>query len=329
MVRRIALGCSIVAALLLTPIWDVLTGAQVARAQSGPTIRIIFPFAAGGSGDATVRLLADQMQKTLGQSVIVENRVGAAGRIGVVAVKNADPDGTTLLFTPFAAVTLYPIVYRQIDYDPFRDLAPITQVCTFDFAIAVNADHPAKTPQELIAWLQANPTKAQFGSPGAGALPHFFGLLVGRAAGVEMTHIAYKGTPPSLTDLMAGQIPMVTSTTSEFVELHRAGKIRVIATSGKERLPQLPDVPTFLESGIDITGLGWYGMFAPAKTPAATIDRLNKAVVAALAQPDIQEKLRTFGLTPTGTTPQELAAIQKSDLQLWSPVVKASGFVAD
>jgi tripartite-type tricarboxylate transporter receptor subunit TctC len=172
----------------------------------------------------------------------------------------------------------------------------------------VNVDHPAKTPQELIAWLRANPTKVQFGSPGAGALPHFFGLLVGRAAGVEMTHIAYKGTPPSLTDLMAGQIPMATSTTSEFVELHRAGKIRVIATSGKERLPQLPDVPTFLESGIDIVGLGWYGIFAPAKTPEAVISRLNKALVAALAQPDMQEKLQIFGLTPTGTTPQELAA---------------------
>jgi tripartite-type tricarboxylate transporter receptor subunit TctC len=329
MLRRTALRYSLVMALLLTPVFEVLTGLQLAHAQSGPNIRIIFPFPAGGSGDATVRLLADQLQTRLGQPVIVENRVGAAGRIGVVAVKNADPDGTTLLFTPFAAVTLYPIVYRQIDYDPFKDLAPVTQVSTYDFAIAVNADHPAKTPQELIAWLKANPTKAQFGSPGAGALPHFFGLLVGRAAGVEMTHIAYKGTPPSLTDLMAGQIPMATSTTSEFVELHRAGKIRVIATSGKERLPQLPDVPTFLESGIDIVGLGWYGIFAPAKTPEAVISRLNKALVAALAQPDMQEKLQIFGLTPTGTTPQELAAIQKADLQLWSPVVKASGFIAD
>jgi tripartite-type tricarboxylate transporter receptor subunit TctC len=253
--RRIALSLVLIAAL-----WILLVP-PFANSQGGPTIRIIFPFPAGGSGDATVRLLADQLQTRLGQSVIVENRVGAAGRIGVVAVKNSDPDGTTLLFTPFAAVTLYPIVYRQIDYDPFNDLAPVTQVSTYDFAIAVNADHPAKTPQDLIAWLQANPNKAQFGSPGAGALPHFFGLLVGRAAGVEMTHIAYKGTPPSLTDLMAGQIPMATSTTSEFVELHRAGKIRVIASSGNERLPQLSEIPTFVESGINIVGIGWYGVF--------------------------------------------------------------------
>ena len=226
-------------------------------------------------------------------------------------------------------MTIYPLVYKSIDYDPFTELTPITQVCTFDFGIAVRADHPAKTPQELLAWLKANPAKAQFGSPGAGALPHFFGLLVGRAAGVEMTHIPYAGTPPSLGDLMGGQIPMVTSTASEFVELHRAGKIRVIATSGKERLPQLAEVPTFRESGIDIEGIGWYGIFAPAKTAPDVIARMNKALIAAIAQPDIKAKLEVFGLKPTGTSPQELGAIQKADAAQWAPIIKASGFVAD
>lgn len=178
--------------------------AASAHAQSN-SIRIIFPFAPGGSGDATVRILADNLQKSLGQTVVVENRTGGGGRIGVNAVKNAAPDGTTLLFTPFAAVTIYPYAYRSLDYDPFTDLTPISQICTYDFAIAVGPDSPVKTPQELVAWLQANPAKAQFGSPGAGALPHFFGLLVGRAANVEMTHIAYKGTPPSIADLLGGQ----------------------------------------------------------------------------------------------------------------------------
>jgi tripartite-type tricarboxylate transporter receptor subunit TctC len=299
-----------------------------AHAQSN-TIRIIFPYAAGGSGDATARLLADKLQTSLGQTVLVENRTGGAGRIGVNAVKNAAADGSTLLFTPFAAVTIYPFAYHTLDYDPFTDLVPITQVCTFDFALAVRSDFPAKTPQELVSWLKANPASAQYGSPGAGALPHFFGLLFGRAAGVEMTHIAYKGTAPALSDLLGGQIPMVSSTVSDFLELHRAGKIRVIATSGEERTTDLPDVPTFKESGIDIVGSGWYGMFAPAHTPSDVVARLNAALVAALAPPDIKQRVSGLGLKPTGTSPAQLAAIQKADADKWAPIVKASGFVAD
>jgi tripartite-type tricarboxylate transporter receptor subunit TctC len=302
--------------------------ASSAHAQSN-TIRIIFPFAPGGSGDATVRLLADKLQRSLGRTVLVENRTGGAGRIGVNAVKNATPDGTTLLFTPFAAVTIYPYAYRSLDYDPFTDLTPISQICSYDFGIAVGPDSPVKTPSELVAWLKANPAKAQFGSPGAGALPHFFGLMFGRAAGVEMTHIAYKGTAPSIADLLGGQIPMVTSTTSEFVELHRAGKIRVIATSDTERMPQLPDVPTFRESGFDIVGTGWYAMFAPARTPADVVDVINKALRSALALPELRERIAGYGLKPTGTSPAELATIQRADADKWAPIVKASGFVAD
>lgn len=299
-----------------------------AHAQSN-AIRIIFPYAAGGSGDATARLLADKLQTSLGQTVMVENRTGGAGRIGVNAVKNAVADGSTLLFTPFAAVTIYPFAYHTLDYDPFTDLVPITQVCTFDFALAVRSDFPAKTPQELVSWLRANPASAQYGSPGAGALPHFFGLLFGRAAGVEMTHIAYKGTPPALSDLLGGQIPIVSSTVSDFLELHRAGKIRVIATSGEERTTDLPDVPTFKESGIDIVGSGWYGMFALAHTPSDVVARLNAALVAALARPDIKQRVSGLGLKPTGTSSAQLAAIQKADADKWAPIVKASGFVAD
>ena len=305
-----------------------VVAASTAQAQSN-TVRIIFPYAAGGSGDATSRLLADKLQTSLGQTVLVENRTGGAGRIGVNAVKNAAPDGGTLLFTPFAAVTIYPFAYHSLDYDPFTDLAPITQVCTFDFALAVRSDFPAKTPQELVAWLKANPASAQYGSPGAGALPHFFGLLFGRAAGVEMTHIAYKGTAPALSDLLGGQIPMVSSTVSDFLELHRAGKIRVIATSGEERTTDLPDVPTFKESGIDIVGSGWYGMFAPARTPPDVVARLNAALVAALAQPDLKTRISGFGLKPTGTSPAKLAAIQRADADKWGPIVEASGFHAD
>ncbi|MGZ5865902.1 MAG: tripartite tricarboxylate transporter substrate-binding protein, partial [Xanthobacteraceae bacterium] len=267
-----------------------------AQAQSGPTIRIIFPFAAGGAADATIRLVADRMQASLQQTVIIENRTGAAGRIGVSAVKNAAPDGLTVLFTPFAAVTIYPFAYKSLDYDPFNDLAPLAQVATYDFGIAVGPSTPAKTSSELVAWLKANPDKAQFGSPGAGALPHFFGLMFGRAVGVEMTHIAYKGTPPAIADLLGGQIPMVSTTAADFAELHRAGKIRVIGTSDIERSPSLPDVPTFKESGFDLVGAGWYGMFVPAHTPPDIVARLNRAIVAAVSEPEVKARLIGFGL---------------------------------
>lgn len=303
--------------------------AKFANAQSSNTIRIIFPYAAGGSGDATVRLIADKMQASLNQPVVVENRTGGAGRIGVSAVKNAPPDGLTLLYTPFAAVTIYPFVYKTLDYDPFTDLRPVAQICTFDFGLAVGPNVPAKTPKGLVAWLKANPDKAQFGSPGAGALPHFFGLMFGKAAGIEMTHIAYKGGTPAIADLLGGQIPMVSSTASEFLDLHQAGKLRVIATSDVKRSLGFPDVPTFKESGIDIVGTSWYGMFAPAKTPDDVVVRLNKAIVDAVKSPDVAQRLIGFGLNPTGTSPDELGRIQKAHAALWEPVIKASGFTAD
>jgi len=303
--------------------------AKFANAQGGNTIRIIFPYAAGGSGDATIRLIADKMQASLNQPVVVENRTGGAGRIGVSAVKNAPPDGLTLLYTPFAAVTIYPFVYKTLEYDPFTDLRPVAQICTFDFGLAIGPSVPAKTPKELVAWLKANPDKAQFGSPGAGALPHFFGLMFGKAAGIEMTHIAYKGGTPVIADLLGGQIPMVSSTASEFLDLHQAGKLRVIATSDVERSLGFPDVPTFKESGIDIVGTSWYGMFAPAKTPDDVVARLNKAIVDAVKSPDVAKRLIGFGLNPTGTSPDELGRIQKAHAALWKPVIEASGFTAD
>jgi len=302
--------------------------AKFANAQGGNTIRIIFPYAAGGSGDATIRLIADKMQASLNQPVVVENRTGGAGRIGVSAVKNAPPDGLTLLYTPFAAVTIYPFVYKTLEYDPFTDLRPVAQICTFDFGLAIGPSVPAKTPKELVG-LKANPDKAQFGSPGAGALPHFFGLMFGKAAGIEMTHIAYKGGTPAIADLLGGQIPMVSSTASEFLDLHQAGKLRVIATSDVERSLGFPDVPTFKESGIDIVGTSWYGMFAPAKTPDDVVARLNKAIVDAVKSPDVAKRLIGFGLNPTGTSPDELGRIQKAHAALWKPVIEASGFTAD
>lgn len=311
---------------------SLATSIATSSASSQPsssTIRFIYPFAAGSSGDSLTRVLADSLQTELGQAVVVENRPGASGRIGLTAVKLAPPDGATLLMVQMAAMTLFPHIYKSLDYDPVKDFTPIAQAATFNFALAVNKDVPANTPASLLAWLKANPTKAMFGGPGSGGLPHFFGLLVGRAAGVEMTLVPYKGTATAVTDLLSGQVPMVVALASDLAPLHRDGKVRIIATTDEQRFSGLPDVPTFKESGIDIVGSGWFGVYAPPNTPPAIVERLNKLIVAILRSPTIQERVNSLGLKPTGSSPAELAAIQHADSEKWAPIIKASGFKLD
>ncbi len=299
-----------------------------AAAQEQP-VRIIFPFAAGGSGDGVSRLVAEQMRSALKRNVIVENRTGAAGRPGVAAVKNAAPDGSTLLITPIAPMAVYQHVYRKLEYDPIKDFAAVSQLATFDFALAVNPKVPASSLKELVAWVKADPSRGSFGSPGVGTLPHFFGLLFARAAGVELRHIAYKGSAATLSDLAAGHVPMVITTISDFVELHKAKRVRILASSGASRSPFVPEVPTFREAGFDIQGTSWFGAFAPARTPRETVDRYSKIMAAAVRVPAVRDRLSAYGLQPTGTSAAEFAAIQKADSERWAPAVKASGFSAD
>jgi tripartite-type tricarboxylate transporter receptor subunit TctC len=307
----------------------VVAASLGAVSASAQTVRLIYPQAPGSSGDALTRLIAERMQAETGQTVIVENRAGGSGRIALTSVKTAAPDGSMLLLTQMAPMTLFPHVHKTLDYDPVKDFTPIAQVATFTFGLAVNNDIPVRTPAELLVWLKANPGKATFGGPGAGGLPHFFGLLVGRAAGVEMTFVPYKGTANSLTDLISGQTPMVVGLASDLVQLHKDGKIRVVATGDRERFADLPDVPTFSESGIDIVGRGWFAVYAPANTPPAVVERLNRSIVGILQSPKVKERVTALGLRPTGTSAAELAAAQKADLDRWEPIIKASGFSLD
>jgi tripartite-type tricarboxylate transporter receptor subunit TctC len=291
-------------------------------------VKIIFPFAAGGSGDAVVRLLADKMRASLNRSVIVENRTGGAGRIGVVAVKNAAPDGSTLLFTPIAPVAVYQHAYKSLDYDPISDFQPVSQVCTFDFGVAVGSKVAVATLKELVAWAKANPAQANYGIPAPGTLPHFLGAMFGSAAGIDLRAVPYRGSAAAVTDLIGGQVPIVVTTTSDLAEHHKGGRVRVLATSDKQRTPFLQDVPTFREAGYDLVATGWYGIFAPAKTPPGVVERLNKAIVGAIQSPEVRQQMTRFGLVPTGTTAAEFAKIQKADSEFWAAAVKASGFAA-
>lgn len=296
-----------------------------AFAQEKP-IRIVFPFGAGGSGDALSRLVAEHLRTALKQPVIVENRTGAQGRIGVKEVKAATPDGNTLLLTPVAPMSVYQHVHKSLGYDPMADFTPVSQVAAFDFAVAVGPQAPVETLKELVAWVKANPDKGTYGSPGAGTLPHFLGVSFARAAGIDLRHLGYRGSAPAMVDLVGGQIPIVFTTTSDILEQHKAGRIKALATSAATRSPFLPQVPTLKEAGYDLVASGWYGVFAPAGTPDATVARLSAGIAAAVKTPKIKERLLAFGLVPTGTSAAELGKIQKADSDLWAPAVKASGF---
>lgn len=298
-------------------------------AQAQEPMRVVFPFAAGGSGDALARHIAEHLRTALDQPVIVENRTGAQGRLGVQAVKAAAPDGKTLLLTPVAPMSVYSHVYKALLYDPVADFEPVSQVATFDFAIAVGPQVPATSLKELVAWVKANPAQGNYGTPAAGTLPHFFAVSFAKTAGLDLRHVGYRGSAAALTDLMGGQIAIVVTTTSDLLEQHKSGRIKVLATSDKARSPFLPDMPTFKEAGYDIEGSGWYGVYAPAKTPADVVAKLNKAIVAAVQSPPVKEKLLAFGLVPTGTSSAELGRIQKADSEFWAPAVRFSGFTPE
>jgi tripartite-type tricarboxylate transporter receptor subunit TctC len=313
--------------LALAAVASAAIAVPSARAQE--PVRIVFPFAAGGSGDALARHIAEGVRVSLGQAAIVENRTGAQGRLGVQAVKAAAPDGKTILLTPVAPMSVYQHVYKTLAYDPVADFEPVSQVATFDFAIAVGPQVPVGSLKELVAWVKANPALGNYGTPAAGTLPHFFAVSFAKAAGLDLRHVGYRGSAAALTDLIGGQISIVVTTTSDLLEPHKAGRIKVLATSDTGRSPFLPDVPTFKEAGYDIVGTGWYGVFAPAKTPADIVDKLSRTVAAAVQSAPVKEKLLAFGLVPTGTSPAELARIQKADSALWAPAVKASGYTPE
>jgi tripartite-type tricarboxylate transporter receptor subunit TctC len=303
------------------------TGLHGPAQAAATTMKFVYPYAPGSGGDVLVRLLADDLQKKLGFSAIVENKPGADGRIGVREVKQAEADGMTLLFTPFGTMVLFPSAFKDLPYDAFEDFTPVTQVVTYDFGLAAGPMTKARTLAELVTWLKANPDKGNVGVPGLGALPHLLPLKFATEAGVRIKAIAYKGTAPALTDVMAGQIPLVCAPLGDLVAQAKAGTVSLLASSGRTRNAMVQDVPTFVEQGFQIEGSGWYGIFAPAKTPAPQIEKLNRALVEAIHGDAFGARARSLWLLPTGTTPAELGAIQKDDFARWAPVIKAAGLV--
>lgn len=307
----------------------VPAAAQTLAPIRGP-VRILVGFTPGGPTDLAARSMADRLGDAVGQPVVVENRAGAGGRIAAEALKSAAPDGSTLLLVPIVVPVLAPLVFKQLGYDPAKDFAPVAHVANYQSAFAVSANHPAGTVPEFVAWAKSHGARANFGTPAAGGLQHFFGLMVAKASGIDLVPVTYKGGVPLALDLASGQIPAGISTVSDLLELHRAGRIRIIATSGAKRSPLLPAVPTFREQGFPaIEGDGWIAFYAPAKTPKPVIELWSKVIVKAVRTPEVAERLTHLGLEPTGTTPEELAAIMAADTARWAPIIRASGFTAD
>lgn len=303
-------------------------GASAEGSAASPA-RILLAFE-GGSAHAISLHLAEQVRGPLGRPVLVEERPGAGGRVGAMALKNATPDGSVVALLPIAVPVLAPMTFKDVQYDAAHDFAPVTQIATYRFGLAVPAEHPAKSFPDFVEWLKSHPSQTFYGTPAAGSLPHFLGVMIAKAVGTDMTHVAYKGFGPMSIDLIGGTIPAGISTISDLIELHKSGRVRILATSGTSREPRLPEVPTFVEQGYpSVQAVGWAGIFAPAKTPRPVIDAWSSAVVAALRSPDTRRLLLEFGLEPTGTTPEELAAIMSADVARWGPVIRQSGFRAE
>ena len=301
--------------------------ATTAAAQQG-SITIVVGFPAGATSDILSRLVADKMRETLGQPVIVENKAGAGGRIANEAVKASKADGTTLLMTPVATMSIYPHSFGNLRYDPFKDFRPIAHLSDFQLGIGVSTNLPAHTLKEYVALVKKDRKYGYYASAAVGSIPHFLGVAFGRAAGIELTHVPYKGTANVLQALAGGEIYAASTVNADINRLVEAGKARLLAVAGEKRDPAFPDVPTFKELGFDMPAAtpSWYALFAPAATPDANAARLSKAAIAAVKHPEVNDRLVKMGLQPTGSGPDELARVMRRDYENWGPVIKGSGF---
>ncbi len=300
-----------------------------ALAQDKPPMKILVGFPPGGSADIVARLLADKLRVSLGQTVLVENKPGAAGRVALGELKRAAPDGQTLILAPSGAFVILPWVYKNVGYDPVKDFTPVARASTFDFAITAGPGAPAGDLKTILAWMKANPGKANIGNPGAGTVPHFTGVMLGQSVGIEITQVAYKGGAPLVNDLLGGQVPLSVDTPLETIEHHRAGKMRIVAVTGEARLKALPEVPTLKEQGINMSADAYFGVYGPPGMSADLTARLSRAVSDALRQSDVQEKILSLGLVPNYGSPEELAATQASHYKRWEGPIKTSGFTAE
>lgn len=302
----------------------------LASAQTGDLVKVLIGFPPGGSGDIVGRRLAERLREETGSTFIIDNRPGAGGQVAVSAIKAAAPDGNTLLLSPPAPFTVYPFTYKSLPYRP-DDALPVSPVSDFAFGFAVGPAVPesVRTLKDFLAWAKAHPEKAMFGSPAAGSTPHLLGSMVAKAAGVEMTHVAYRGDGPGLQDLMGGQVAGYSTVLASYVPHLKGGRLRLLGVSSAQRSPLLPEVPTYREQGVPIDMTEWWGLFAPKGTPPAVVDKLAAALKRVVAQPEFAKTLADFAMTPRTATPQAFAEQLRTETEMWRVEIKKLGFTAD
>ncbi|MGZ3411736.1 MAG: Bug family tripartite tricarboxylate transporter substrate binding protein [Xanthobacteraceae bacterium] len=301
-----------------------------ALAQEKAPIRLVVGVTAGGSIDLIARLLADKLKDSLNDQVVVENRGGAGGRLALNEVKNSRPDGRTIYVNTSGPFSVLPNIYGdKLDYDPVKDFSPIGRLVRFDLAFTTGPATGAQNIAEGIAWARANPSKAAYGTPGPGTTSHFIGVMIAKATGIPFTHVPYKGGTPALNDLAGGHVSFVINSFADTIELHKAGKLRILADTGPKRSPLAPEIPTLQESGINVAADVAIDAYGPANLPPELIKRLHGALTDAINAPDVQQRMRTYGLFPAPSTPEELVKFQVEETKMWEVPIRESGFKGD
>jgi tripartite-type tricarboxylate transporter receptor subunit TctC len=310
----------------------LVLGASLAVHAQQETIKLLVGFPPGGSTDTLARLMADKLGPLLKQPVVVDNKPGAGGRIAAQALKASAPDGLTYMVAPNATPVFQALLYPAsvLRFDVLQDFTPVGMLASYPLALAVSPQVPAKTAAEYVQWLKANPAKTSFGTAGAGGQTHFSGVQFGKATGLDMQVVPYRGNGPLITDLVGGQVPAGVLTAGDILPQQKAGRVKVLGVFGGKRSPLLPDVPTFVEQGINVdTGDGWTGVWAPAKTPKPQLERMQRALKEVLAMPDVRERMQNLAFTPDFRPGEEVDAIERKELAYWGPIIKASGFTPE
>jgi tripartite-type tricarboxylate transporter receptor subunit TctC len=307
-----------------------VSGLALAQPYPAKPIRFVVPYPAGGPLDTVARLLGQKVSESTRQPVIVDNKPGAGGNIGADAVAKSPPDGYTILMGAVATHAINPTLYASIPYDPVKDFIAVTQVASTPNVLVVNPSVPAANVREFIAYARANPGKLNFGSGSTGSAGHLAGELFKTMAGVDMTHVPYKGAAPAMNDLIGGQIQLMFDNLASSLGQVRAGRIKALAVTTAKRTSLAPELPTIAESGLpgfDIST--WFGIFVPAGTPREAVDRLHAEFTRALAAPDVREKMLALGAEPVGSRPDEFAAYIRAEADKYARVIRASGAKAD
>ncbi|MBT9550406.1 MAG: twin-arginine translocation pathway signal protein [Hydrogenophaga sp.] len=302
-------------------------------AQGIDQVRILYGFPAGSSGDSVARRVGEKLAGSAytRNAAVVENKPGASGRIALETLKAAPADGSVLAMAPVSAMANYPFIYPKLAYDP-KDFAPVSIAAIAHHGLAVGPLVPAsvKTVRDFLAWCKGNAAQAHYGSPGAGSTPHFLGALLGLNSGTELRHVPYRGSVPGVVDVVGGQIAAMVTTHGDFLPHHRAGKLRILGTSGPSRSPFVPEVPTFAEQGFpELTTEEWFGFYAPARTPAVVVAAANAAITGALKDKAVQDGILSVGLIPHGSSIEEMVRWQRSEVEAWRPLIRKIGFTAE